>query len=381
MSAKQITGKRTRQSLRHLFRSMMLPVIAACIFPAQSVQAQNQSDAEAKAWEKRASVAIIDDATFYQNLRVPTAEVLNQTLVEPQFALRYRNSWTISTSLVGLESTREAAPIDAENSTDSQMRVRELFGKYSTGDFELTVGRKLVRWGTGYAFTAAGVLDPPIMPANPTDRLGVNVGRDLVKLDFTRSTNSLSVAWTTAAFSQADANLHEAGAIRYNALIHGFDTSAIVYGQSGGEIEGGLTWTRVFGNSWEFHGEAMWQDHPTFLMGGKYTLPNGIDLIAEYFTPSPTFQLGANSRQQDVFLYAGKHRLRELPGWNKWNVAASGVANLADGSSITIIDISRGFGDHFTAYTHIELPRGSSTSLYGASPYSVAPSFGVRFQL
>ena len=66
------------------------------------------------------------------------------------------------------------------------LRVKETYAGLSAGDFDFTAGRKIVRWGTGYAFTAAGVLDPPRDPTNPSDRLNVNQGRDMVKADWVR---------------------------------------------------------------------------------------------------------------------------------------------------------------------------------------------------
>ena len=51
----------------------------------------------------------------------------------------------------------------------------------------------MVRWGTGYAFTAAGVLDPPRIATNPTDRLNLNEGRDMIKADWVRGQHALSL--------------------------------------------------------------------------------------------------------------------------------------------------------------------------------------------
>jgi hypothetical protein len=57
------------------------------------------------------------------------------------------------------------------------------------------------------------------------------------------------------------------------------------------------------------------------------------------------------------------------------------VANLDDRSYTAVIDASRWFGNHFSSYVHVEIPRGSKTSQYGSAPYSTATSVGVRFQL
>ena len=73
------------------------------------------------------------------------------------------------------------------------MRVKETYAGLSAGDFDFTAGRKMVRWGTGYAFTAAGVLDPPRDPTNPADRLNVNQGRDMIKADWVRGPHALTL--------------------------------------------------------------------------------------------------------------------------------------------------------------------------------------------
>src|SRR5580692_1775634 len=94
----------------------------------------------------RYALAVIDDATVYGNLQVPLPKVLNQMLVEPNLTFRYKPTWSFSTSLVGA----------ADRYTDSftQLRVKETYAGVSAGDFDFTVGRRIVRWGTGYAFTA-----------------------------------------------------------------------------------------------------------------------------------------------------------------------------------------------------------------------------------
>src|SRR5258708_15429415 len=97
-----------------------------------------------------------------------------------------------------------------------RMSVKEPYASLSVGDFDFSVGRKMVRWGTGYAFTAAGVLDPPRDPTNPTDRLNVNEGRDMVKGDWVRGNHALTLAWSTAALALANSSLHDTTAFRYN---------------------------------------------------------------------------------------------------------------------------------------------------------------------
>jgi hypothetical protein len=244
-----------------------------------------------------------------------------------------------------------------------------------------------VRWGTGYAFTAAGVLDPPRIATNPSDRLNLNEGRDMVKADWVRGQHALTLAWSTAALAQKGTNLRDTTAFRYNVLVHGFDTSLIAGNDRGGDSFGALTFTRVVGQAWEIHGEAAWREHEAILLGAKYTMASGVTFIGEFYTPPNIAYYRDSSvsplagRQHYGFLNASKTRLRELPGWKEWDLSGEMVINLDDHSYTGVFDVSRWFGKHVSAYVHAEIPVGSKTSEYGAAPYSNSTSTGIRFQL
>src|ERR1017187_4672919 len=104
-------------------------------------RAQGAAASEESSLKTRYSVSVIDDATFYGNLREPLPGVLNQVLVEPSFGLHYQSRLSFSTSLIGLARTY--------SDNYSQLRVKESFAGVSAGDFDFTAGRKMVRWGTG----------------------------------------------------------------------------------------------------------------------------------------------------------------------------------------------------------------------------------------
>jgi hypothetical protein len=245
----------------------------------------------------------------------------------------------------------------------------------------------MVRWGTGYAFTAAGALDPPRDPTNPTDRLNVNQGRDMIKVDYVHGPHALTFAWSTAALAPASSTLRDTTAFRYNVLVRGFDTSLIAGNDRGGDSFGALTFTRVLGQAWEVHGEAVWREQAAVLIGAKCTLHSGVTFIGEFYTPPNTSYFRDMSvsplagRQHYAFFNVGKTRLRQLPGWKEWDVSGSVVANLDDRSFISVVDVSRWFGNHFSSYMHLEVPTGSKTSDYGSTPYSTSTSLGVRFHL
>ncbi|MDR3739892.1 MAG: hypothetical protein P4L40_12840 [Terracidiphilus sp.] len=360
--------------MMRLLVSIPLVLAVAVVAGAQEAPAPQES-----AVSTRFAISAIDDATFYGKLRAPVPTVLNRVLVEPTFSLRYRDRAKFSTSLVGETTTYK--------DTATQVHVKELYTGLSAGDFDLTAGRKMLRWGTGYAFTAAGVLDPPRSPADPGDRLNVNEGRDMVKVDWVRGKHALTAAWSTAALATAGAHLHDTTAIRYNVLVHGFDTSMVAGDDRGGDAFGGVTFTRVLGQAWELHGEGVWREQAAALIGAKCTLHSGVTLMGEFYTPPNTAYfrdstVSARAGRQH-YMYGGvsKTRLRELPGWKEWDVSGAVVTNLDDHSLTGIVDVSRWFGNHFSSYVHMEFPHGGATTDYGAAPYTTAASLGLRFQL
>ncbi len=358
--------------------SKLIPVLVL-LATALCAQAQDSAQKQESALKTRYSISVIDDATFYSNLREPLPTVLNQVLVEPSFGLRYRDRFSFSTNLIGITTTY--------SDTCTRLRVKETYAAISAGDFDFTAGRKMLRWGTGYAFTAAGVIDPPRNPTDPDDRLNVNEGRDMVKADWVRGPHAITVAWSTAELATAGTNLHDTTAIRYNVLVHGFDTSLIAGDDRGGDAFGGLTFTRVLGQAWEVHGECMWREQAAALLGAKCTLHSGVTFLGEFYTPPNIAYFRDRTvsplagRQHYALFNAGKSRLRERPGWKEWDVSGSVVTNLDDRSFTGIVDVSRWFGNHFSSYLHMEIPHGGANSDYGAAPYTTASSVGVRFQL
>ena len=357
-----------------LFFPLPALLLVATLAVAQDAPAPKESR-----YDLRYSLAVINDATFYSNLQLPLPKVLNQLLVEPKMTVRFSERWTFSSSLIGTADTYQ--------DTATQLRVKETYAGLSAGDFDFMAGRRMVRWGTGYAFSAAGVLDPPRIPTNPTDRLNVNQGRDMVKADWVRGPHALTLAWATAALEPAQANARDTTAFRYNVLVHGFDTALIAGDDRGGDAFGAMTFTRVFGKAWELHGEGAWREQGAALLGGKYITGSGITFIGEFYTPPniPYYRDMTVSplagRQHYAFWNVSKSRLRERPGWKEWDLDAYMVANLNDRSYTAAFDANRRFGNRFSAYLHLEAPAGGKTSEYGATPYSTATSLGVRFQL
>jgi hypothetical protein len=283
-------------------------------------------------------------------------DAANLIVLEPSFAYRHGDRWRFSTSL--------AAVTRAQDETQAQIRVRETYFGLSVAGLDVTIGKRLVRWGAGYAFTATGILDPPRVATDPTDRLNLHEGREMATADWISGKHDLTVAW-----AMHRPGMPETTALRYNVLVDGFDTAVIVAHERGGATFTGANFTRVFGEAVELHGEFAWRERAAALFGGKYTTRSGITAIAEFYTPASI------TRQHYGFVRVSKSRLRELPGWKEWDLAASLVANLDDRSHTAVFDAGRRLGNHFYGYAHAEAPAGKRV------PYSALVSIGVTFQL
>ena len=330
--------------------------------------------------ETRYSVSLTGEGRMAVNLTTPVPSKGDLLLLQPSFALRFEDRWRFSTSIAAYTST--------QGDTHATLRVKETYAGYSGGDFDFSVGKRMVRWGTGYAFTATGILDPPRIATDPSDRLNLNEGREMIKGDWISGQHNITVAWASAGLLAGHLpGMHETTAIRYNTLVNGFDTTVIAAHDRGGATFAGGNFTRVFGDRVEIHGEFAYREGIAALLGGKYTTASGITAVAEFYTPPNTayYRSGAMhapaGRQHYGFVRASKDRLRELPGWKQWNAAVSLVANLDDRSRVAVFDIGRQFGNHFQAYVHAQAPAGKMHTEYGTIPYSALLSVGVSFRM
>ena len=129
---------------------------------------------------------------------------------------------------------------------------------------DLTAGRRIEKWGTGYAWNPTGFLNPPKNPADPTDRLSAYRGVDMLKAEAFVHDGSIAVyavphAWAARAYK----------------LIAGTDVSLVATrGNAGASV------SRVFGDALELHAEV---SHAQALAGGQYTFPHDVNLVVEVY--------------------------------------------------------------------------------------------------
>ena len=363
-------------SLRLGYIATLLAITAV----AQSCGDPEPAPAKESRVETRYAASLTEEAGMAVNLDTPEPDKGNLLLLSPSFSWRYAERWRFSTSLAAYART--------QGDTHAILRVKETYVGYSAGDFDFSAGKRLVRWGTGYAFTATGILDPPRVATDPADHLNLNEGREMIKADWIHGKHDITFAWADAGLlSRHRPGMRETTAVRYNTLVDGFDSTLIVAHDRGGATFAGGNFTRVFGDRVELHGELAYRQGTAVLFGGKYTTASGITAIAEFYTPPNNAYYRNPAMPPSVgrphygFVRASKSRLRELPGWKEWDVSAGLVANLDDHSRIAVFDAGRRFGDHFYAYLRAQTPGGKWHSEYGTIPYSALISVGVSFQM
>jgi hypothetical protein len=134
---------------------------------------------------------------------------------------------------------------------------------------DLTAGRVIEKWGTGYAWNPTAFVSPRKNPTDASDRRSGYRGVDMVKADaFIRGT-------TVSLYALDD----HAWAARAYRLIGGTDVALHLYRDREG-TEQGISVARVFGEALELHGEAA---RSRLLIGGQYTFRGGTNAIAEFF--------------------------------------------------------------------------------------------------
>jgi hypothetical protein len=210
---------------------------------------------------------------------------------------------------------------DHGKSNTDRLRLKELYANFSLNShWDVAAGKRILKWGTGYAWTPTGFLDPPRDPRDPTDRLNQYEGRESIEARATYGNHNL-----TGVFSSPQLFSHlktrrgdNQWAFKYNALMHGLDYSLVAsFGGIHSPNRYGMNATYVIGKALEIHGEAAAQRgsrllyplaiaeedpaktylQPPYarlkehdgriylktLLGINYTFSSGWNLVAEYY--------------------------------------------------------------------------------------------------
>jgi hypothetical protein len=204
-----------------------------------------------------------------------------------------------------------------EDRLHQRMLLREAYGVFSLNDhLDVSVGKKLLKWGTAYAYNPSGFADPPKDAADPGDRLDQRQGTELVQANYVSGQSSVDVVYFAPRlyFTRNPVFARDRLALRYNRLWRGLDFSAMALVSSGQAAKVGGNFSYVLGRNLALHGEAALFRPRTGLdaklslleelgigspevametekvqpllvqsvLGGAYSLPSGWTFIAEW---------------------------------------------------------------------------------------------------
>jgi hypothetical protein len=178
-------------------------------------------------------------------------------------------------------------------------RTREGYARLSaTNWMDVEAGKRLVRWGVGYGFSPAGVLDPPRIATDPTDRLGVNEGRPMARVDLFRHDSSVTVAASSDRLVAARVRTVTAG---------GLEIAMVASAVPGAGPSWGGTVTHVVGRRLEWHAEAIEQDAKngravSAVAGVQYTFQPGVNVVLEYHRKARDL----DGRRESLFVRAAR---------------------------------------------------------------------------
>jgi len=216
---------------------------------------------------------------------------------------------------------------------------------------DVTAGRIIEKWGTGYAWNPTGFISPAKNPTDPNDRRSAYRGVDALKADiFVRGTSVSLYAMQ-----------HRTFAARVYRLVANTDVSLHIYRSREGTWQG-ISAARVFGDALEVHGEIA---RRRVVLGAQYTFPRNVNVVAELYRSGD----GLTSKQWDAVRQLAAFDLRganreyaplrmgrnysfvrvDVP-FSKSDVELIAITNLRDGSSIVRATFTRKLAANVSAY-------------------------------
>ncbi len=323
--------------------------------------------------------------------------------------------------------------LTVDHNSKSKLALREATLNLSFGKLELTAGRAIIKFGTGYMFTPIGIVTPGKQVSDPEDFQRGRVGGDLVKLDYYTENFNLSAT----VFKK---NNWQNVALFAYGNIKGIDVYGILYYPEYHKLEYGFAVATTIGDAVEVHAEAMmfrrapvlhhlvyFADQPgmvypqsplvqpqdgyykEFLLGTNITVKQ-INIIAEYYhndwglkkqwwsrlkthfdynlnrTDGPPDFLNVTA-DLEILAQSKRGLFRDylfLRAWKSYkNVDLSTIffVNLADGSFLSLLQLDYSLSDRISAYIQPLYFSGKSGSEFGASFYASSLQIGFRLAL
>ena len=188
-----------------------------------------------------------------------------------------------------------------------QVRLREGYARASINSWmDVEAGKRLVRWDTGYAFTPTGLLDPPRDATDPQDRLGLNEGMVMTRVDIFRGSSAVTVAAAAPRLGRPTSIVTTSPrrllAVRARTTLAGVEMALVASAADGRRASFGGNFTHVIGRQFEYHGELLVHDDDSIwrtrlaphdptrprrvsaVLGMQYTFDRaGVNTVVEYY--------------------------------------------------------------------------------------------------
>jgi hypothetical protein len=408
--------------------TVLVAVALAGLCGAAPVSAQEEN--RPAAWTYRASVADEITATRVNSASPFFGRPVDGALWDAsnQFVATGDGAWTLN------ERIRAGAGMAVFGATGgaAALRVREAYVRVSAASWlDVEGGKRLVRWGTGYAFTPTGLLDPPRNATDPQDRLGLNEGMPIAQAVLFRGETALTVAaaapraWRSlrnrtggsgesAALEQPERLV----AAKLRTSVRGFEFALFGSAADGRRLSAGGNFTHVIGQQFEWHGEMLLHDRTSpwdarldpravgarafsALIGFQYTSSAGANLVVEAYhdgnglaaaqwqrlvtgaraaIAEPSAGAAAASasvrpsRRNFVFVRAGR---ASTPRWRPELMTIVG----ADDGSVTIVPVTAWtVREHVEAYARGVVLAGARQSEAREAPVHATATMGVSLK-
>ncbi|HEY5611635.1 MAG TPA: hypothetical protein VIL97_10530, partial [Thermoanaerobaculia bacterium] len=250
---------------------------------------------------------------------------------------------------------------DASDRARDEIELGEGFVQLqATAWLDLTAGRVIEKWGTGYGWSPTAFVGPAKSPTDPNDRRSAYQGTDMIRADlFARETNLSLYTLEDGAF-----------AARVYRMIGQTDLSVYAHRDEHAKLRAGASLSRVFGDALELHADITHSSDGTrALAGGQYTFANDVNFVLEVYHQDD----GLSSDEWNAFraladdphsaqlanetyapLRMGKDyafvRLARPFARRKAEAEIIAIANLRDGSSVTRLALTYKIRPNLSAY-------------------------------
>ena len=297
---------------------------------------------------------------------------------------------------------------DASDRSTDRVRAGEAFVQLHVNDWlDITAGRVIEKWGTGYGWTPTAFIGPAKDPTDPNDRRSAYRGVDMIRADVSVKDTNLSLyALERGTYAARLYRLVRGTdvSLMWSAAVPAAEQAASRRGQGGedaarsaGEDAGaprfGISLSRVFGEALELHADVA-RDRGVLrgVAGGQYTFANDVNVVLELYyggdglsaSEWESFQsldiVSANRayaplRMGRAYAFARVHRsFRE----HDLDAELIAITNLRDGSTILRASLTRKVRPNVNVYLiHTEFA-GSDRSELAYLQVARVTTAGVR---